>query len=108
MINQDAFYSELGRRIRTARLKENLTQQQLAELLSLNRTSITNIEKGKQKILAHMLIEIAEKLKVTADDLLPKFGRQTKKSRIDKLLTENSPPEERDFLQSVLNKARKK
>ncbi len=66
---QDEFYLELGSLVRKARLSLNLTQKQLADLLHLNRTSITNIEKGKQKILAHTLIELAERLEIPINEL---------------------------------------
>ncbi len=103
---QDEFYAELGSRIRKARLTLNLTQEQLADLLSLNRTSITNIEKGKQKMLIHTLVDLAGKLKVSLDDLLPKKTRAAKVST-NNLLSENSSPQERQFLEMVLNQTKK-
>lgn len=108
MINLEAFYVELGRRIRTARIRQNLTQKQLGDLLLLNRTSITNIEKGKQKILAHMLIEIADKLNISVDELISNQYRNNNTNKFSHLLNENKSPEELDFLESVLNKAKKK
>lgn len=103
---QDEFYAELGSRIRKARLTLNLTQEQLADLLSLNRTSITNIEKGKQKMLIHTLVDLAGKLKVSVDDLLPKKTRAAK-VLTNNLLSEDSSPQERQFLEMVLNQTKK-
>ncbi len=59
MADRRAFYEEVGRRIRDARLarKPKLTRQGLAELVSLTRTSITNVEKGRQNFLLHTLAE---------------------------------------------------
>lgn len=100
------FYLELGKHIRKARQDLHLTQQQLADLLELNRTSITNIEKGKQKILAYMLVEFASKLKVTVDDLLPERASKAEEAKIDNLLKNENSPGKREFLESVLDKIR--
>lgn len=104
---QDEFYEALGSRVRQARLALNLTQEQLADLLDLNRTSITNIEKGKQKILAHTLVELAENLKISVTDLLPKLNKKTDMLSVNNLLSENSSPEEREFLEMVLKQTKK-
>lgn len=48
-----------------------LTQAALANAVSLSRTSITNIEKGRQPILLHTLYSIASALNMKVPDLLP-------------------------------------
>jgi len=68
---QNLFYQKLGERIKAARVNSNTKQDALAIHLSLNRVSIVNIEKGKQKVQLHNLIEIAAYLNVRLDDLLP-------------------------------------
>ena len=103
----DRFYFELGKRIRKARIKQNLTQQQLAELVSLNRTSITNIEKGVQRLLAHTVVDLAAELKVPIESILPNNRAASSSMEIDRLFDKTSSPEERDFLESALNKISK-
>jgi len=39
--------------------------------VGLNRTSISNIEKGRQRLLVHQLPVLARVLATTTDDLLP-------------------------------------
>lgn len=107
IINQDKFYSELGGRVRKARIRLRLTQEQLASSLSLNRTSITNIEKGKQKMLAHTLLELAEVLEIPVNDLIPPVNQMSTTLRIDNLIDKNSSNAERNFLEATLNKAKK-
>ena len=46
---RDEFYAEVGRRVRMAREAAGLTQDALADQVELSRTSVTNIEKGRQK-----------------------------------------------------------
>jgi transcriptional regulator with XRE-family HTH domain len=67
---QDSFYVELGKRIRDARKQRGFTQDKLARALKLTRTSITNIEAGKQPVFAHQLIVFARTLAVPVETLL--------------------------------------
>jgi transcriptional regulator with XRE-family HTH domain len=48
-----------------------MTQDILAQKLSLTRTSIINIEKGRQQVLVHTLADIAGALNVPITTLLP-------------------------------------
>jgi len=66
----DAFYARLGSRIRELRDALGMTQQDLADQLNLARTSVTNIERGRQRILADQLQAVASALQTNCDDLL--------------------------------------
>jgi transcriptional regulator with XRE-family HTH domain len=65
------FYAAAGKRICDVRNSKRVTQERLAFQVSLTRTSIINIEKGRQQILLHTLVEIARALGVEVSDLLP-------------------------------------
>ena len=69
----EIFYAEIGQRVRAARTKLGLTQEQLGDSLTppTTRVSIANVESGKQRILTHTLIQLAAALKVEPVDLLP-------------------------------------
>lgn len=67
---QGAFYETLGKRIRQARDERDISQVEMARAIGLSRTSITNIEKGRQPIQVHVLVKIAETLGVTLSALL--------------------------------------
>jgi transcriptional regulator with XRE-family HTH domain len=90
MPEHQAFYVELGRRIRESREKSCLTQESLARMVSLTRTSVTNIEKGRQQLLVHTLVEIADSLKVSPESLLP-HSQSSPEKELDELLKEQSP-----------------
>lgn len=64
------FYAAVGRRIAKARTGR-LTQEALAQKATLTRTAIINIEKGRQQILLHTVVEIAQALAIPITDLLP-------------------------------------
>ncbi|HJQ24668.1 MAG TPA: helix-turn-helix transcriptional regulator [Blastocatellia bacterium] len=66
-----SFYANLGKRIRNRRQQAKITQDELAQRLSVTRTSVTNIESGRQRILVHSLYDIAQALGVPPASLLP-------------------------------------
>jgi transcriptional regulator with XRE-family HTH domain len=102
MKNTDEFYVGLGRKIQHARRHLGITQEQLAARLSLNRTSITNIESGKQRILVHTLIEIASIFGLSPAELFPSEKNPTKRLSVSELLRKGSTQNQRQFLRSVL------
>jgi len=67
----DPLYQLFGDRVRELREEKNVTQEELARRVDLSRTSITNIEKGRQRILLHQLVEIASALDAKPQDLMP-------------------------------------
>lgn len=60
----------LGHKIATLRLNKNLTQGDLAEKMGYSRTSITNLEAGRQDLPVHKLYELANILGVDPRDLI--------------------------------------
>ncbi|WP_051257176.1 helix-turn-helix domain-containing protein [Brevundimonas aveniformis] len=67
----DPIYIALGERIRRRREKLELTQQQLADQVNLSRTSVTNIERGRQAVLLHQLVLFAHALDLKVTALIP-------------------------------------
>lgn len=65
------FYVELGRLIKEKRKRILLNQSALGDSVGLSRTSITNIERGRQQVALHMLYVLASALRVEPQDLLP-------------------------------------
>ena len=63
-------YVDTGERIKRIRQQRGLSQDQLAELASLNRVTIAKYESGKVEPGAQSLGRIADALEVSADDLL--------------------------------------
>jgi DNA-binding XRE family transcriptional regulator len=78
-----------------------MTQDSLAKSVSLTRTSITNIEKGRQKILLHTLADIAAALSVNPADLIPVPDEQS--LRFDRML-KNLPATEQNWVKSALHR----
>ncbi|MBI3894356.1 MAG: helix-turn-helix transcriptional regulator [Acidobacteria bacterium] len=93
------FYLALGQRIAKAR-RGLLTQEDLAKKIGMTRTSVINIEKGRQQLLVHTLTDIAralgtspEALLSSQDELMLLLKDKTKKGR-DWVRTSVAPKEQ--------------
>lgn len=64
-------YEEIGRAIREARQQAELSQEDLAYRVGLTRTSITNLERGRQQVPLHTLYDIAEAVGGDVKEWLP-------------------------------------
>ena len=73
MIDQRKFYDEVGNRVRTHRAARHMSQAMLGEKVNLKRSSISNIEAGRQKMLLHTLAEISVALNVPLSHLMPEM-----------------------------------
>lgn len=60
----------IGKKIRQFREKADLSQEQVAKKLGLNRVSYTQLEQGNRKVMADELVEIAQVFNTTPDVLL--------------------------------------
>lgn len=94
-------YPRIGKLVRARRERAKVTQGKLAEATGLTRTSITNIEQGRQKIQIHTLYEIAEALNIPPYALLPPFAKPQLGTIEESLLTQYAP-DEREWVTSVL------
>ena len=63
-------YEQLGKRIRHSREKAGISQDELGRHVFVNNIHISNIETGKKAPSIDLLIELANALEVSADDLL--------------------------------------
>lgn len=66
----EAVHVAIGARIRMLRETLGLSQAELAERTSLDRTSITNIEGGRQRLLLQTVEEFAKALGVAPKHLM--------------------------------------
>ena len=79
----DPVYVAFGKLVRQHRERlENMTQEKLGLLVGLSRTSITNIERGRQHVAVHQLLAIADALAVRPEALLPSAGGASQPTRL--------------------------
>lgn len=67
----DAFYAIVGRNIKDVRIGCGVSQTRLANLIGFNRSSVANLEAGRQRIALHLFFLIAEALDVRPGQILP-------------------------------------
>lgn len=63
-------YKAIGKRIKIARIKAELTQEVLAEKAEISPTHLSNIETGTTRVSLSTIVAIANALEVTVDDFL--------------------------------------
>lgn len=71
-------FSIIGRRIRNLRLKNNMTQEELADEINISVAFISRVERGVLHINLKRLTEIAEVLKVSPGYLLVGINTKSK------------------------------
>ena len=62
-------YKAIGKRIKIARIKADLTQERLAERIGISPTHLSNIETGTTRVSLSTIISIANALSVTGEDI---------------------------------------
>ncbi|MFI2353048.1 helix-turn-helix domain-containing protein [Streptomyces sp. NPDC019443] len=100
----DRFYMAVGERVRGARTAARMTQAGLAAQLGLTRSSVANLEAGRQRIPLHVFALVADVLDVEPHKLLPGGLMSTKTPELSALDEQLSVVEEssRDFIESTL------
>jgi len=63
-------YKAIGKRIKIARINADLTQEALAGQIELSPSHMSNIETGTTKVSLTTIVNLANALGVTVDDLL--------------------------------------
>ncbi|WBB84709.1 helix-turn-helix domain-containing protein [Micromonospora sp. WMMC264] len=64
-------YRELGDTLSRIRRAAGLTQREVADRAGVGRPTLANIEKGRQRVLYHQLLDIADALGTDPRELLP-------------------------------------
>ncbi len=101
-MDSDAVYRPFGDLVRKHRKRLHLTQDSLGEKVGLTRTSITNIEGGRQKVLLHQVIALAEALEVSAEALLPRHTYAGPVSRLKRRLPKHLSEPERNWIHGIV------
>ncbi len=90
-------YGKLGQRIGNLRSRKGLSQEELSEKLGLSREYVSLVENSKRTLSVTVLVDIANALGVSADDLLVdslENSASTADSEIHSLLLDCNPLEE--------------
>lgn len=69
-MKQEIDYKKLGLKIKAVRQSRNLTQENLAEMVGVNTSHISNTENAHTKVSLNVLLAIANALNTSIDFLL--------------------------------------
>lgn len=70
---------DVGKMIKELRIKKNISQEELANILSVNRATIANYESGRRALTIDKLEELLEALGVNLTDFFNSNNLETKK-----------------------------
>jgi transcriptional regulator with XRE-family HTH domain len=71
MLDKDILYSQIGEKVRLLRTSVSLNQEDLSKKVGMTRSSIAQIEAGKQAVSVYTLYRIGEALNKPLTDILP-------------------------------------
>jgi Helix-turn-helix. len=103
----ERLYREFGHILRRRRQAADLTQEDVAGRVGLARTSITNMELGRQHVSLHMVYQLANAIGIPASDLLPdKAALLQQDTELESSLRKEPVGEdEKDWIRRVVSKA---
>jgi transcriptional regulator with XRE-family HTH domain len=98
-MSDSAIVKEIGRLVKLIRLQKNITQQQLADQVGLNRTTISQLENGRTSSLLSFiqvlrgLNTLSEGSAISPLKLAKQEGLMRKNASVKKKI-DHQPPEE--------------
>lgn len=104
-VDERELYRIVGRQLRERRETLKLSQNTIADDVGVQRTSITNIESGRQKPPLHLLYSICLALKIELADVLPKTGDVELRKVVDVEVnkeTKQMPPKAAHLLEQMM------
>ncbi len=82
-LDERLLYERIGSGIRTRRLGLGLTQGQLAEAAGVLRSSVANVETGKQRSPLHLVYRLCVALDLDVRQILPDTREVTRGGRVE-------------------------
>lgn len=99
----ESVYQGFGKLVRMHRERlDGMTQEKLGKIVGLSRTSITNIERGRQHVSLHQIYAIAQALRIRPQALLPSVGDTAADSKVAKRLPPGTEPEIAEWAEKLV------
>lgn len=103
----ERIYLIIGERIRIRRNELGYSQTQLGKKVSLTRSSIANIEAGRQRPMIHTVMQIANELGMEPRDFLPEVEQPQRPMSLETGSLDGQPESTQNFVQRVIQQARR-
>lgn len=78
----ERFYAAVGGRVRSTRVGRGVSQSMLAQQIGFTRSSVANLEAGRQRVSLHLFVKIAGTLGVEPSALLPSEALPARRSEV--------------------------
>ena len=85
-MNQNLDFKKIGLRIQSHRIQNNMTQEQLAELIGTNQKHISKIEAGQLRIRLDTIYAITTALHISVDTLIADYDNSNDESNLKLIL----------------------
>ena len=69
-MNKQTLLKKFGKNVKIERIKKDLTQEQLAEIMNVSQNYVANIECGKANMSLGKILELSNFLEIGIDKLL--------------------------------------
>lgn len=69
-MDKETLLKKFGKNVRIERIKQDLSQQQLADIMKVGQGYLASIERGKENMSLGKVLELAEYLNVDIEKLL--------------------------------------
>lgn len=69
-MNKAELLKRFGKNVKLERVKKDLTQEQLAEIMNVSQNYLSSVELGKENMSLAKVLELAEYLKTNIENLL--------------------------------------
>ena len=109
LVTDAGFYVAIGNKIRMARKQKNIDQETFAKFIQLSRTSVINIEKGRQRPSIYQIWLMAYHLQVPITDLIPPLDLQVRIDSWTEIVEKNNliaDPDEKKALMGFITATR--
>lgn len=100
----DSFYSFVGSKVRSARIAAGVSQATIAARVGLTRSSVANLEAGRQHISLYHFVLISRALGAEFNDFLPSDSAPREINIFEGLRDElaNSPDTAKEFVRGAI------
>lgn len=78
----------IGNKIQKYRIENNLTQDNLAELINSSQTYISEVEAGKHRLFFDTVVAIVQALNISVDKLIADFDDSNNESTLQEILND--------------------
>ena len=108
-MNTPVDFRIVGNKIQKYRLENNLTQDELADLIDSSQTYLSEVDADKPRLFFDTVVAIAQALKISVDKLIADFEDSNNESTLQEILNDirGMSPKQLELLQDNINTLKK-